>query len=277
VAPNTALVSGATIPALGSVTYTITVDADIAGSATAAHLDCTLDAGEAGTGSLNTTQVTWEGGSDDADACAPIPPEADVAVVKTAVPASVMINQDDAAPQVGWSVVVTNNGPVEAVGVTLDDNVPAAFSDVAATTPTGSCTVSGQALHCELGTMAVGASITVTITATVVAGTAAGTYTNVALVGSVSPPDPDLSNNSDAADTSVSVVAVQPPPPPTTTTPPPPTVPATVPPEPPVPPSELPVTGGNTVGLQYLGALVIGLGLLAVVVARRRRSRSAQT
>jgi hypothetical protein len=274
VAPNTALVTGGTIPAQGTITYTITVDADIAGSTAADGRDCVQDDGE-GTGFLNRAQITWDGGSDDAEACAPIPPEADVAVVKTANPTSVTINQDQSAPQVGWSIVVTNNGPVEAVGVTLDDNVPSVFIGVSATTPTGSCAVTGQAVHCDLGTMASGASITVTITAIVAAGTPAGTYTNTALVGSSSPPDPNPANNSDSADTDVSVVAVQPPPPPTTPpvppTPPAPTVPAT----PPVP-QLLPATGGNTVNVQYLGALVIGLGLLAVAVTRRRRDRSAQ-
>jgi uncharacterized repeat protein (TIGR01451 family) len=271
-APNTALVTGGTIPALGTVTYTITVDADVAGSTTAAARDCVQDDGE-GTGFLNRTRVTWDDGTDDAEACAAIPPEADVAVVKTADPASVTFVQGQAAPNVGWSVVVTNHGPVEALGVTLDDNVPAAFTAVTATTPTGTCAVNGQAVHCDFGTMAFGASITVTITATVVAGVAAGAYTNVAVVSSASPPDPNLGNNADNADTAVAVVAVEPPPPPPATTLP--TTPTTAQPVPPVPPGDLPVTGGNAIGIEYLGVLAIGVGLGAVVITRRRRNRCA--
>jgi uncharacterized repeat protein (TIGR01451 family)/LPXTG-motif cell wall-anchored protein len=280
VAPNTALVTGGTIPARDSITYTITVDADIAGSNTSASRDCLQSDGE-GTGLLNSAVVTWEGGTDADDACAPLAPEADVSVVKVADPAAVTSTPDQAAPAVGWTAVVTNNGPVEAVGVTLDDVVPAAFSGVTASTPTGSCSINGQAVHCDLGTMAAGASITVTINAVVAAGTAAGTYTNVAVVASASPPDPNLANNSDPADTEVTVVAVQPPPPPPTVPPTaPPTVaptipPPTVPPTPPVP-ELLPATGGDTNQIQYLGALVIGLGLLALAITRRRRHSSAQ-
>jgi Domain of unknown function DUF11 len=75
-------------------------------------------------------------------------------------------------------MVVTNNGPAGATGVTVSDPVPAGTTFVSVTTSQGSCT-GGAVVNCALGSMPAGASVTITLVTT--AG-ATGTLTNTATV-----------------------------------------------------------------------------------------------
>jgi uncharacterized repeat protein (TIGR01451 family) len=119
----------------------------------------------------------------------PLPQEADVQVVKTV---------DQTCARVGdtltYSIVVTNNGPIAAEGVTLTDNIPAGLNVVAVTGGTFNNNVM------DLGTMGVNTSKTITVTA-IAASTCM--ITNIATVASTSPVDPDLSNNKSQARTLV--------------------------------------------------------------------------
>src|SRR4029450_12891952 len=67
-----------------------------------------------------------------------------------------------------FSIVVTNNGPGTATGVTITDPLPAG-GGVNWTTATAGCTVQLQAgvqtLNCTVGTLAQGASFTAVVTA----------------------------------------------------------------------------------------------------------------
>jgi acid phosphatase type 7 len=87
------------------------------------------------------------------------PPPAQLTVTQSA-PASV---QADAAT--AYTVTVTNPGTTSQSNVTLTDNAPTTAADVSASPSAGSC--SGAApITCNLGTLAAGASATVTIDAT---------------------------------------------------------------------------------------------------------------
>ncbi|MCW2812727.1 MAG: Cna domain protein, partial [Nocardioides sp.] len=74
----------------------------------------------------------------------------------------------DTTPRVGdtvsYTLRVTNNGDVAAAGVVLTDALPSGVTFGSATAP---CTLNGSTVRCELGSVAPGATKTVTITATV--------------------------------------------------------------------------------------------------------------
>ena len=69
------------------------------------------------------------------------------------------------AGNITWTMVVTNNGPSEATGVTVADPMPGGNTFVSATTTQGSCT-GGAILNCTIGAMAAGASVTITLVTT---------------------------------------------------------------------------------------------------------------
>ncbi len=115
----------------------------------------------------------------------------DLAIEKSASPSPVT-----AGTQLLYTVTVTNNGPDDATGVTVVDNLPAGVTYV---TDTDSC-VQGPpgTLTCSLGNLAAGAVASFEIKVLVLAGLTATsgptTITNTATV-SADQADPDLTNN----------------------------------------------------------------------------------
>jgi uncharacterized repeat protein (TIGR01451 family) len=98
-----------------------------------------------------------------------------------------------------YTLAVTNNGPSPASGVTVTDTLPSTVTIGSASASQGSCSVSSPTVTCSLGSLANGASATVTITVT---PSVTGTLPNTASV-SGTPTDPNTSNNSATATTSV--------------------------------------------------------------------------
>ena len=91
-------------------------------------------------------------------------------------------------------MVVTNNGPSAATGVTIADPMPAGNTFVSATTTQGTCT-GGAILNCTIGTMAAGASVTITLVTT---PSTVGQQTNtVTVVGDR--PETNTANNTATA------------------------------------------------------------------------------
>jgi CSLREA domain-containing protein len=90
-----------------------------------------------------------------------------------------------------FTIVVTNNGPGTATGISMSDTVPAFLTLSSATVPGGSCT-GNPTIVCTLPSLASGASVAFTIVLTEVK-----TYPiyNVATV-SATTPDPNMANNS---------------------------------------------------------------------------------
>ena len=105
-----------------------------------------------------------------------------------------------------YTLEVSNAGPSAAAGVTVADTLPAALTGISVTPGAPTCTLSGQALSCSLGTLASGGSTSVTISGVVASGTTPGTISNTATVNSATG-DSDAGNNSATAETTVTGVA----------------------------------------------------------------------
>jgi uncharacterized repeat protein (TIGR01451 family) len=125
-------------------------------------------------------------------------PSADLAVAQTDAP-----DPATARGQVTYTVTVRNDGPGAASAVTLTDVLPDA-TFVSATPSQGTCARAGKGrrdgtLTCELGSIASGASATVSI---VVSPSKAGTITNTASVQAAGP-DPDRADNTSTETTTV--------------------------------------------------------------------------
>ena len=123
------------------------------------------------------------------------PTSADLSLIKTG-PASVT-----AGGTVAYTIVVANHGPNAAMNVVVSDPTPAGLTFVA---NAGAC---ATAYPCALGTLANGASMTITSMYAVPANYAgANPIVNTANVGSDTP-DPNGSNNTGSATTPVVVTA----------------------------------------------------------------------
>ncbi len=118
---------------------------------------------------------------------------ADLALTKTHNPNPVTVGSD-----LTYALTVRNNGPDTAAGVTLTDTLPADVTLVSTTPSQGSC-IGMSAVTCNLGSLADGASATITI---VVTPTATGTITNSASVTGIGT-DPNTANNTATVTTTV--------------------------------------------------------------------------
>lgn len=173
----------ASIPAGGSVTITVPVNVPAGLPA-----GTTLRNGVSVESREITTPVT-----DDGSFLSTV--STDVGVVKT-----VTAPTTNAVPgqNITYSIVATNHGPSVATGVVVSDPLPSSLELVEAS----GCNSAGQTLTCNVGTLGVGATRTMTVTAKV-AASATGTISNTATVTSTTP-DGNQSNNSSTAPKSLS-------------------------------------------------------------------------
>jgi uncharacterized repeat protein (TIGR01451 family) len=104
---------------------------------------------------------------------------------------------------VTFTIGAANLGPNAASGAKVVDTLPAGLTFVSASSTVGSCTGTTKVV-CSLGTLASGASVTVTLVARAVQ---AGTIKDTAKVSSATA-DPSAGNNSSAAATSAFVAVI---------------------------------------------------------------------
>ncbi|MEU6610952.1 DUF11 domain-containing protein [Streptomyces shenzhenensis] len=125
---------------------------------------------------------------------------ADLGVVKWA-PAEVMEGD-----QFTYKITVTNHGPADSSGWTVNDTLPALFRNPTTSTP--GCTIDGSQLSCTGGALAVGDSATIEVTGT--APVPGGiTLDNRAIVRG-NDPDPVPGNNESPATTVVNTPLIDP-------------------------------------------------------------------
>ena len=117
------------------------------------------------------------------DVTTPIGATADLRIDKSTV-APTFIQGD----QITYDIAVTNDGPSDAVGVTVTDVLPAGVSYVSATPDQGSCSHAAGTVTCNLGAIAAGMSANVEL---VVNADDDGTILNVASVSSPTDPTDD--------------------------------------------------------------------------------------
>src|SRR5207302_658585 len=105
---------------------------------------------------------------------------------------------------IAYALGATNNGPDAATGATVTDTLPAGVGFVSATSSQGTCTNASGTVTCGVGSLASGATASITINAT--APATAGTIVNTATIGG-NEPDPTPTNNTASASTQVSAAA----------------------------------------------------------------------
>jgi uncharacterized repeat protein (TIGR01451 family) len=179
----------------GTVTWALGALANGASSTmhVVVHVDAARTTGLSNTASVAGNQTDPDSSNDSATAITTVATSADLAITKT----------DDADPvtagtDLTYTMVVTDNGPSDASGVTLSDPLPAGTSFVSAD---NGGVESGGTVTWTVGSVANGASSTVHVTVHVDAGTIAD-LSNTATV-TASTPDPDLSNDSAVQGTTV--------------------------------------------------------------------------
>ena len=121
---------------------------------------------------------------------------ADLAITKVDNPDPITLGQD-----LTYTVTVSNDGPSDASGVIVTDELPAEVAFVSATPSQGDCTEANGSLTCNLGTLPIEGTATVTLN---VKTTAPGMISNAASV-SGNETDPDASNNGVSESTTVFV------------------------------------------------------------------------
>src|SRR5436305_2813533 len=111
---------------------------------------------------------------------------ADVAVSLTDSPDPVTVGSD-----LHYLVTVTDQGPGDATGVSIDDMLPSGVSFGSATPSQGACAPNGSTVHCDLGTVAANAPATVDL---LVAPLSPGTLTD-SVAASTTGSDPNATND----------------------------------------------------------------------------------
>ncbi|GAA2979621.1 DUF11 domain-containing protein [Actinokineospora diospyrosa] len=182
------------------VTVLVNITGDLGANVTAPSVTAT------GSVTSPTPDPTPANGSSSSS---PVAPTANLHVAK-AVTSGVPVQ---GAP-ITFVIEVSNGGPSDAQSVTVTDTVPASVGQLTVQTPRGTCTVSGQAVNCALGTVAAGAAPVAITVRGVLADGAGDSVSNTASASSPTP-EVDGSDNSgtvnasatESADVSVAVAA----------------------------------------------------------------------
>jgi uncharacterized repeat protein (TIGR01451 family) len=104
-----------------------------------------------------------------------------------------------------WTITVVNDGPSTARDAAVADTYPSGFSGTSATTTVGACTTTATSLSCQLGTLAVGATATISVTGRV-DDAATGWLVNTATATS-STPNPNPGAATDTVSTPLTIGA----------------------------------------------------------------------
>jgi len=161
-----------------------------------AHVSATTSGTLTNTATVSAVTSDTKTSNNTATTTTTVVKAADISVTDTDSPDPAHVGQN-----LTYAIVVANGGPSPATGATLSVALPknAGFGSVSSSQ--GTCSIKPQKalVTCALGTVASGASVTVTI---VVKPSAKGTITSTA-TGSANEADPNTTNNKAIASTSV--------------------------------------------------------------------------
>lgn len=165
----------------------------------------------AGVGTLTNTATVADDGSNGADPTPGNNTTSDIDQVDTSTDLAITKIDSPDPVQMGneltYSLTATNIGPSPATDVIITDTLPGGVTFVSATPSQGPpCTLTVNTVTCNPGSLAVGASATVTIKVT---PTTTGTITNTARV-SGNQPDSNPANNTATAVTAVIACSTSP-------------------------------------------------------------------
>jgi uncharacterized repeat protein (TIGR01451 family) len=187
-------------PSQGSCSGTTTVSCSLGsiasgGSATVVIVLTAPNSAQTLTNRASVSAGTFDPNSanNSATATTTVSADADVGIGKTDSPDPVNVGDN-----LTYTISVPNFGPAQANGVTVTDPLPTGATFVSATP--GTCS-GNSTVTCTLGSIAPGASATVTIVVAVGSNTS-GSLTNTASVAATSP-DSNTTNNSATATTTV--------------------------------------------------------------------------
>ena len=184
----------------GVVTCSLGSVADDSSQTATIVVKALADGDQVDSASVSADQVDPDIGNNSAGGTLMVGPAADLAIAGTG-PVAVAAG---ASASYAWTV--TNDGLDDGTGVALSDVLPAGMTFVSAVSDQGSCSDTGQAISCSLGSLADGSSATVTVVAS-----ASPSKAGQALVNTVSVSghqnDPNQANNNSSVSTIVGPAA----------------------------------------------------------------------
>ncbi|ACU36421.1 conserved repeat domain protein [Actinosynnema mirum DSM 43827] len=163
-------------------TATVTVTGTLAADSTATTLDTAAG--------ITSPTNDPDNSNSTATATSQVTPSGDLSVA-----ASVTSGVPVAGAPIEIVVDVTSRGPSDARNVVLTDALPASITDATATTPQGTCVITGRDLRCELGDIPAGAGV-VTVTVRGTLALDAGDSVSTTATVTSDTPDPDTGDNS---------------------------------------------------------------------------------
>jgi uncharacterized repeat protein (TIGR01451 family) len=192
---------------------TVTFTSLAAGASETVTLVANVNAGTAhgtiisNTASVASTTFDPNPGNDSVTCTTSVINQADLAVTKTASPATV-----DTGTNITYTITVANNGPNSAANVTLTDNLPAGTTFVSNSAASGwtcfdpAVGTTGP-ITCSIASLPNGDTATFTVVVQVSCNVPHATVINNTATVSASTPDPNLSNNSSLASITASNLA----------------------------------------------------------------------
>ena len=176
--------------AAGTVTCDLGSVADGATAGATITVTATANGTQVNTATVASDNPDPDPSDNPASASVEVGPTADLSIVKTASESVA------AGGTLAYTLSVSNSGPSSAASVTVSDPLPAGMTHVSSSASQGTCSLAASTVTCALGSLANGATATVTITAQATFALAGTSVPNSATVSSPTNDDDPADNSS---------------------------------------------------------------------------------